>query len=126
MERLKFPACFSLGRKELLLILTASITGFIHLYVGYTQMFQTLTLAGFGFFGGIALFLSGKYRNLITAISIPYTAIQFVFYYNSYGLNLGPLALIDKIIQLVFIILGAHYLSTKYHQAESIVDFLSS
>jgi len=126
MEKLNLPSCFSLSQDELLLILTAFITGFIHIYVGYTEMFQTLTLAGFGFLGGTALFLSGRYQNLITAFSIPYTAIQFVFYYQGYGLTLGPLALIDKIVQFVFIILGLHYLWINYNKSGSKSDFLSS
>jgi hypothetical protein len=115
-----------LNRRELSLAGLSLITGIIHIYVGYTSGFDTLTLAGLGFVGGTGIFLSGYYRNLTVTASIPYTAIQFVFYYQSYGFNLGPLAAIDKTVQLLFIITGIIYLREKYSSSESLKNFLKS
>lgn len=121
---IKESDCFN--RKELVLAALSLITGIIHLYVGYSAGFDTLMLAGLGFIGGTGIFLSGYYRNAVVTSSIPYTAVQFLFYYQSYGFNLGPLAAIDKSVQLLFIILGAIYLNEKYRDSSSLKDFLKS
>ena len=115
-----------LDSKELFLIAGSVITGLIHLYVGYTADSRMLILAGLGFLGGTALFMKDLYRNLIVLASIPYTGSQFVFYYLYYGLNLGPLAAFDKIVQLLFIVAGTVYLKDRYSDSESIMDFLKS
>lgn len=115
---------FNLDRKELLLTVLSLITGLIHVYVGYTSGFDTLTLAGLGFFGGTLIFLGNYFRNLVVTASIPYTAIQFVFYYRTYGLEFGPLAAVDKAVQALFIVLGIYYLSKRYRLSDSPKDFL--
>jgi hypothetical protein len=112
------------GKIEVLLLSCAAITGVIHLYIGLTQSYHTLSWAGAGFLGGAVIFLSGYFRNLVVAASIPYTLVQFVFYYQSYGLNFWPLAAFDKIVQVVFVVSGVFYLSRKYTESEDIWDFV--
>lgn len=114
----------SLGGKDYLMISAAIITGLIHLYVGYTSDFNTLILAGLGFVAGTALFLTKKFQNIVVAVAVPYTAVQFLFYYQSYGFNLGPLAAVDKIVQLVFIVVALLFLFDNYQKAEDLAEMI--
>ena len=100
----------SLDKKEYGLVTAALVSGIIHVYVGYSSLSIELTLAGLGFLGGIGLFLCEKRKNLIVAVSIPYTAAQVILYYQIYGLSFGPLGAIDKVTQVLFIALGIYYL----------------
>ncbi len=123
-ELLTDPANLDLTQKESFLTFTALITGLIHIYVGYSTSYHTLALAGLGFLGGLAIFLTGKFRNLVVAAAIPYTAVQFVFYYQSYGFSFTPVAAIDKLVQSAFILVGLLYLIRAYERSESIESML--
>lgn len=114
----------SMDKKELLLLTAAIATGIIHFYVGYSSNSSLLTLAGLGFIGGSGLFLSGKFRNIIVGASVPYTGVQFPLYYLYYGFSLGPLAGIDKLIQLAFIITGILYLRDNYRGSTKLKSIL--
>ena len=109
---------------ETILISGAALSGIIHLYVGLTMDLILVFLAGTGFFVGASIFLLGYFRNVLAAVSIPYTAIQFVFYYQSYGLNFGPLGVADKIIQTFFILTALYYLNKKFSESEDLKDLL--
>jgi hypothetical protein len=114
-----------LNSVEASLISGAVITGLIHLYVGISQSFGTLTLAGAGFLGGAVLFVLDRYRNLVVLASLPYTGVQFIFYYQSYGLNFGPVAAVDKLVQAGFILVGVYYLKKNFGDGETLRGFLA-
>jgi hypothetical protein len=114
-----------LNSLEASLVSGAVITGLIHLYVGVSQGFGLLTLAGAGFLGGAVLFILDRYRNLVVLASLPYTGVQFIFYYQSYGLNLGPVAAIDKLVQTGFILVGLYYLKRNLGDGETLREFLA-
>ena len=101
---------------DLFLITASILTGAIHLYVGVTTQFHQLTLAGLGFIGGTAIFAYGFRRKLVVAASIPFTAYQMYAYYIGYGFSFSPIAAVDKIAQVMFILGGLFYLYRKMDQ----------
>jgi hypothetical protein len=119
----------SLGISEFLELAVLG-TGIIHIFAGLKNSFDILTLAGAGFLGGLLIFRYAdrlhdklaympsppKTRLGVTALSLPYTGSQFYFYYQFYGLNLGPLQVADKILQLGVLVAGSILIVRKYRQ----------
>ncbi|MBC5793557.1 MAG: hypothetical protein H8Z69_06030 [Nanohaloarchaea archaeon] len=106
----------------LALLALAVLTGIINIAAGIINNFSVLLWAGAGFLGGAAIFALGDRldsrmglehgftRATIAGLSLPYTGYQLVAYYAYYRLSFGPLALIDKFIQGIFLILATTYL----------------
>ena len=85
-------------------IALAAITGFVHLYLYWTQEFVPFLLAGLGFFGAIALILVGFHRRLLYLAGVPYTLAQMVGWFVLDG-NVTTLAVVDKVAQVLLIAL---------------------
>lgn len=92
----------------------AAITGVIHLYLYVTESWLPLLLAGAGFFGAIGLFFLLKdYRRYLYLVGIPFTVAQIGGYLM---FPMGPieLAVIDKTVQVAFIVaLGYLYVTER-------------
>lgn len=92
----------------------AAITGVIHLYLYVTESWLPLLLAGAGFFGAIGLFFLLKdYRRYLYLVGIPFTMAQIGGYLM---FPMGPieLAVIDKTVQVAFIVaLGYLYVTER-------------
>ncbi|MFB6245417.1 MAG: hypothetical protein ABEJ03_03670 [Candidatus Nanohaloarchaea archaeon] len=100
-----------LGHLEIALISLVFVTATIHLYVGLTTGSRMLLLAALGFYAGKLLFtLLPEYRQVLAALVVPYTGYQMLRYYQFYGLEIGPLAGLDKLVQLVLILLAGEYI----------------
>lgn len=98
--------------KGWLAIVLAAITGVIHLVLGVGNFPDPLALsflvAGLGFFGGIVLFLMEYRRRLLVVLAIPYVAAQIALFYllnMPTVATLSPVAIVDKAVQLVLIVL---------------------
>lgn len=94
----------SLSMEERALVLFALTTGLIHLFVGINASYTNLILAGLGFLGGSILFTIERFRQALAAAAVPFTAAQILLAYRSYGLNPTSTVLIDKVIQVAFIL----------------------
>lgn len=92
----------------------AAITGVIHLYLYVTDSWLPFLFAGAGFFGAIGLFFLLKdYRRYLYLVGIPFTMAQIGGYLM---FPLGPieLAVIDKVVQVAFIVaLGYLYVTER-------------
>ena len=118
-----------LDNLDIFLVSSAIVTGVIHAYLGLIHFLQVqnisfLGLAGLGFLAGAGIFLLEKYQNALVAASIPYTGVQFVFYYQAYGFGFNLLSLIDKAVQAVFILAGIYFLKENYYSSQSVKEFL--
>ena len=90
----------------------AAITGTIHLALGLANLGDPLglsfVLAGFGFFGAIALVVGEVHRRLVVAAGIPYTGAQIGAWYalnRPAGVNdLTAVEALDKLVQAALII----------------------
>ena len=113
---------FKLNQTEAALTTLVAITGSIHVAVGLNTGYQTLALAGAGFIGGAGLFLAGPRiddiagldlgfsRTALSGLVLPYTGYQFVAYYSIYGFSGSTVAVVDKTIQALVLIIGTTYL----------------
>lgn len=88
------------------------VTGVVHLALGVMFFPGALPvaflLAGFGFFGGIVLFLRGYRRRLLYLVGIPYVALQIVLYLlinQTADPAVSPVEGIDKAAQILLIVL---------------------
>lgn len=91
-------------------IVLAAITGIIHLVLGVrfisTQLGVPFVLAGLGFFGAIVLFLRDFRRRLLYPVGVLFTGVQVVLYVAFNWPDIfSPAGVIDKVIQLVLIVL---------------------
>lgn len=89
------------------MLVLLAITGAIHLYLYATEGFIPFLLAGLGFYGAIGILLVGLFRRLVYLGLIPYTIAQIAGWYMLDG-NLTPLAIGDKIVQILLIVLLAY------------------
>ena len=101
---------FELDVLDYILIIGSIISGVIHLYEGFISGFTLLVLAGIGFSGFVVLYSADFYRKLIAAGLIPFVVAQFFFYYRFYGFSFGPIAVFDKLVQLVLVLAAVFYL----------------
>ena len=97
-------------------IAAAAVTALVHLFLGVRLVPSGLgisfVLAGLGFLGAIALVLVGYRRSTIYLVGIPYTLLQIVLWYyinfaggsKSFPGDVGTLGAVDKIAQLVLLI----------------------
>lgn len=90
----------------------AIITGIIHLALGVMYFPGTLPisflLAGFGFFGGVVLFLHDYRRRLLYLVGIPFIVLQIVLYLlinQQADPAVSPIEGIDKVAQVLLIVL---------------------
>ncbi|MFC6836632.1 DUF7475 family protein [Halomarina ordinaria] len=94
----------------------AAITGVIHLVLGVSFAPEPLgisfLLAGIGFFAGIALVLVDYRRMLVYVAGVAFTAVQVPLWYwlNYVGTGqtlaeVGTIEVVDKVAQLVLIVL---------------------
>ncbi|WP_435072829.1 DUF7475 family protein [Halorubrum sp. HHNYT27] len=97
-------------------IVAALVTAVVHLRLGLGGLPLPLRisflLAGFGFLGAIVLVLLDYRRRTVYAVGIPFTLIQIVLWYvinfaggpKSFPADVGTLGAIDKIAQVVLIL----------------------
>lgn len=98
-------------------ILASLVSGAIHLLLGIrffpSGLGISFLLAGLGFIGAIALVLIGYRRRLVYGVGIPFVLMQLVLWYvvnfangpKSFPADIGTLGGIDKIAQLVLIVI---------------------
>lgn len=84
-----------------------AITGINHLYLFMAEEFLPFLFAGLGFFGIVAVLFVGLYRRLVYLAAIPFTISQIVGWYVLDG-NLTSLAIFDKAVQVLLIVLLAY------------------
>lgn len=90
----------------------AAVTGVIHLYLYVEQGFLPFLFAGVVFLGAIAAMLFNVYRRVVYALGIPFTAGQIALWYLQGMPDMG-IAVIDKPVQAVLIVLLAYLLWTE-------------
>lgn len=103
----------NLTLSESLLVVLVTLTGLIHIQIGYSSADTFILLAGLGYISGALLFLKDFYRKLLVLASIPYTLAQIIIYYQVYGFYLSSIALIDKSAQVILILLAIKYVIRK-------------
>lgn len=85
----------------------ATLTGIIHLYVGVVDGRPPITLAGIGFFVGMAVVLLGYRRRRVYIAGIVYTVLQIVLWAVNYGIVEGgaftAVGILDKVVQLALV-----------------------
>jgi len=106
----------SLGGLAYVGIVAAIISGLIHLRLGVgfidSPLGISFLLAGFGFLGAVVLVLVNYRRRTVYAVGIPFTGIQIVLWYYvnfvagdyAFPADVGTLGAIDKIAQVVLIV----------------------
>ncbi len=106
----------SLGGLHWVGIVTAAVSGAIHLFLGVqfapSGLGISFLLAGLGFFGAVALVLLAIRRRLVYAVGIPFTAVQMVLWYyfnfaagpKSFPGGVGTIGVIDKVAQVLLIV----------------------
>jgi hypothetical protein len=82
-----------------LLLFTAAT----HVYAGVVEGAPPVLLAGVGFLGGIALYLRGLRRRLLTLLAVPFTAVQIPLWYVAKAGNFTLVGYADKAAQVVLV-----------------------
>jgi hypothetical protein len=82
-----------------LLLFTAAT----HVYAGVVEGAPPVLLAGVGFLGGIALYLRGLRRRLLTLLAVPFTAVQIPLWYVAKAGNFTLVGYADKAVQVVLV-----------------------
>ena len=97
-------------------IIAAVVSAVIHFRLGIGFISSPLgisfILAGLGFLGAVVLVLVNYRRRLVYTVGIPFTAIQIVLWYafnfvagdKAFPADVGTLGAIDKVAQLVLIV----------------------
>lgn len=106
----------SLDRAHLIGILAALTSAAIHLFLGVrlipSAMGISFVLAGLGFLGAVALVLVDYRRRAVYAVGIPFTLVQVALWYlvnfangpKSFPADVGTLGAVDKIAQVVLVV----------------------
>jgi hypothetical protein len=106
----------------------AAVTGIVHLVLGVRMlpsgMGISFILAGLGFGGAIWLVLRNYRRRLVYTLGVPFTLVQIVLWYylnfaagsKSFPGDVGGLGAVDKVAQVVLLIVLARLLSASPQQ----------
>lgn len=102
-----------------LAIAAAVVSAVIHLYLAPRVMNFNQTmgilfiLAGLGYFGGIAIFLTRYWRPILYLVAALFTIVQIVAWVAT-GMGGGTMGIVDKAVQVVFVVLvGYLYAQTR-------------
>ena len=101
-----------LTRLHAVAIALAATTGIVHLYLYWAQGFLPFLLAGLGFFGAVALLVTGVNRRLLYAVGIPFTASQIAVWVVQ-GMPEFALGVFDKAVQIAIVGVLAYLFVTE-------------
>lgn len=90
----------------------ATVTGAIHIYLYLEQGFVPFLFAGVVFLAAVLAMVFNVYRRALYAVGIPFTAGQIVLWYAQ-GMPDMSIALIDKPVQLLVIVLLAYLFTVE-------------
>lgn len=109
----------SLGGLHWAGVVAAVVSGVVHLRLGVgfapSGLGISFLLAGLGFLGAVVLILLDYRRRTVYAVGVPFTLIQIVLWYwvnfadgsKSFPADVGTLGVVDKVAQLVLLIVLA-------------------
>lgn len=97
----------SLTTTHWLALVLVLATGLIHVYAGIVEGRIPVLLAGIGFLGAIVVFLLDVRRTPLYPVGIVYTLVQFPLWYLAKAGEFTTIGYVDKIIQLVLIVVLA-------------------
>lgn len=92
-----------LSRLETVVVALLAFTAATHIYAGAVEGAPPVLLAGVGFLGGIALYLRGLRRHLLTLLAVPFTAVQIPLWYVAKAGNFTLVGYVDKAAQVVLV-----------------------
>ena len=90
----------------------AAVTGAIHVLLYVNEGFPGFMVAAVVFFGAIIALLLNVYRRMLYLLGIPFTAGQIVLWVAQ-GMPNMSIALIDKPVQVVLIVLLGYLLANE-------------
>ena len=90
------------GTLHWLAVALAAVTGAIHVYLGVVEGILPFTIAGVGFFVGIAVFLTRYWRRWFYLLAAVFTLVQIVLWIAG-GTQFFTAGAIDKAVQAAFV-----------------------
>ncbi|MEF8851642.1 MAG: hypothetical protein V5A44_06530 [Haloarculaceae archaeon] len=84
------------------------VTGVLHIYSGLVEGRIPVLLAGVGFLGAMALYLTDYRRRLLYLVGIVYTAVQIPIWYVVKAGEYTTVGYVDKAVQVVLIVVLAY------------------
>lgn len=90
------------GRLEWVAVALAVLTGLIHVYLGVTRGVPPFTVAGVGFFLGVAVFLTRYWRRAFYLVAAVFAAVQVLLWVLG-GMRFFQVGVVDKLVQVALV-----------------------